>query len=290
MHRRFQIIIGGLFVAVAVFLEAVEFFKTLRDLFPTRLAGMISQLDVVVLFCVGILFLWLGKNPSNEGSNTPSGNTSANAGNATATATGNKIEQHFHFNGYTVDDLAGAIAEKLKKGDTSGVTAKDEADAATSPRLAVTDGFVQLEDVELQVPGTALVVGQLVKAKYSYANRGVLPVYEVQTWGLMQVLDPTRNSGPHLKAVMRLAAQDGHRKFPGAASLGVQRVNHSFAPLAEPFTQEQIEALENKSSALFLLVGGVWVDNQGEAHYWAVCQQAEFHQSLTWDHFAWRSL
>jgi hypothetical protein len=291
MHQRFRLIIGGGFVALAVFLEAVESFKTLRELFPARLAGMISQLDVVVLFCVGILFLWLGKNPHSEGSGAPSlNNTNTNAGNATATSTGNKIEQHFHFDGYPIENLASAIAEKLKEGDTSLVSAKDEADAATSPRLAVTDGFVQLENVELQVQSATLTAGQTVTAQYFYANRGALPVYEVQTWGLMQVLDPLKNSGPHLKAVMRAAAKEGHQKFPGAATLGVQRVAHSFAPLSEPFTQEQIESLGNKSALLFLLIGGVWVDNRGEVHYWAVCQQAEFHQGLTWDHYAWRSL
>jgi hypothetical protein len=289
MHRRFQYIIGGGFVAVAVFLEAVESFKTLRDLVPERWVGMISQLDVVLIFVIGVLFLWLGKNGDKEGSENPSTRSSANAGNATATATGNMFTQHLHIDGYPIEDLAAAIAEKLKKGDFSGISAKDERDAATPPRLVVTDGFIQFEDIELQVPSPQLESGQIISAKYAYANRGALPVYEVQSWGLMQVLDPALNSGPHLKAVMLAAAREGHSKFSGAATIGVQRTMYAFARLSEPFTQEQIDALEKRSSSLFLMVGGVWVDNDGNARYWAVCQRAEF-QDMSWDTVAWLHL
>jgi hypothetical protein len=290
VHRRFQLIVGGVFVAFAVFLEAVESFKVLREIVPEKLSGMINQLDVVLLFFVGILFLWLGKNPDKEGSqSSPAGNT-ANAGNATANATGNKVEQHFHLNGYPIDELADAIAQKLKTGETVGISAKDEKEAAAPPLLTKGDGFIQLEEVNLEVSAAELAVGGTVRAKYFYANRGVLPVYEVQTWGLMQILDQTLNSGPHLKAVMRAAAKDGHSKFPEAATVGVQLKRHAFAALNEPFTQNQLEALEDKSMSLFLLVGGVWVDNQGQTHFWAECQIAEFYQGLSWERFNWRTL
>jgi hypothetical protein len=288
MHRRFQLIVGGIFVALSVLLEAVESFNVLRELIPEKLAEKINQLNVVVLFCVGILFLWLGKNSHEEGSGSSPSIVTANAGNATAT--GNKIEQHFHIDGQPIEELATAIARQLKSGAAPLVSAKQEADAAVPPRLDVNDGFVQMEEVNLAVSSPELAAGQTVTATYFYANRGVLPVYEVQTWGLMQVLDPRSNSGAHLKAVMIAGAKEGHSKFPGAATLGVQRRNHAFAPLSEPFTQDQIDSLGNKTAMLFLLVGGVWVDNNGEPHFWAVCQQAEFRQGLTWNNFAWRDL
>jgi hypothetical protein len=291
MYRRSKLIVGGGFVLISVFLEAVELFKVIRELIPEGLAGKISQLDVLLILFIGIMFIWLGKTADKEGSDSPSSIANTNSvGNATATATGNKVETHFHFDGVSTDDLAKAIAKELKTGNTSGVSAEDEADATTSPRLVATDGFVQLENIELQVTSVVLEAGQTLRAKYFYANRGVLPVYEVQSWGLIQVLDPTLNPGPRLKAVMKAAARDGRNKFPGTGSLGVQRTNHAFAQLSEPFTKDQIEALGNKSAMLFLLIGGVWVDNLGEAHYWAVCQQAEFLAGLTWENYAWRDL
>lgn len=217
----------------------------------------------------------------------------SNANTATggyAIASGNVVNQYF-FDGAKVEDLAASLAEKLKTGNLR-FSAEEEKIAAAPPRLEVKDGFVQFEEVELQVPSPELQAGQRIVAKYHYANRGALPVYEVQTWGLMQVLDPAKNSGPHLKAVMKAAAEEGHRKFPGAATLGKQRTMHAFAPLSEPLTQEQVTALRNKSSALFLIVGWVWVDNQAKAHFWSVCQMAEFNdtQGLTWNNFAWKDL
>lgn len=219
------------------------------------------------------------------------GAITATAGNATATATGNVINQHqhFHFDGLKVEDLGNIIAEKLKAG-TMQMSAEEERIAAAPQRLAATDGFVQLETIDLQVPSPDLARGQWIKAKYSYANRGVLPVYEVQTWGFMLVLDIEKNSGPNLKAVMIAAAKEGHSKFPGAGSLGVQLSMHSFASLNEPLTQEQIDTLHSKSSALFLLIGGVWVDNQTETHFWAACRRAEFPVGLTWNSFTWTDL
>jgi hypothetical protein len=66
---------------------------------------------------------------------------------------------------------------------------------------------------------------------------------------------------------------------------------HAFAPLPEALTQETISALENKAVALFLRIGGAWVDNHGEAHYWAECKRADFSQGPpTWNSFQWTNL
>ena len=75
MHRRIQTVIGGVFVAVAVFLEAAEFFKMLRELIPASLAGMISQLDIILIFFVGILVILIGKNQHSEGKDAASVST-----------------------------------------------------------------------------------------------------------------------------------------------------------------------------------------------------------------------
>ena len=82
------------------------------------------------------------------------------------------------------DEIAEAVSKKLK----------DES------IFVPTDGFIQLEaeGSELEIPAIELKAGQTIRFKYFYANRGARPVYDVQSWGLMQVLDPSKNSANHL--------------------------------------------------------------------------------------------
>jgi hypothetical protein len=257
-------------------------------------------ITIMIVAWLSTAFIWVehirghkhnGSSDEPSSSKNFASSTTGSIDNSSS-AIGNKVELHQYFElpDELIDNLSTAIAEKLKTGDISGITAKDEADAIVTPLLSKDDGFIQLEGMNLEVTAKDLIVGGSVTAKYNYANRGILPVYEVQTWGLMQVLDSTKNSGPHLKAVMKVAAESGHRKFPGAATVGVQQEAHAFAPLHEPFTQVQLDALEKKSMSLFVLIGGVWVDNQRKAHFWAECRQAEFFQGLSWERFKWRSL
>ena len=70
----------------------------------------------------------------------------------------------------------------------------------------------------------------------------------------------------------------------------MQQRGFAYAPLSEPFTQEQINALQESREALFLLIGGIWKDNQQEVHYWSECQRVEMSNSLNWNNFSWRKL
>jgi hypothetical protein len=280
-------IVIGLVVTVAALSDVAEKAEVVRAHLPGWAIAH-SQGAIIASLIALIAYLLFSYGGEDKNAERPTINMTG----STATATGNVMEMHQHFDLplNLVSDLAAAVAEKLKAGMIGGISAEDEADAQTPPRLSNQDGFIQLEGVNLDVTAMALEAGHSVTSKYFYANRGTLPVYEVQTWGLMQVLDPSVNSGPLLKAVMIAAAKAGHEKYPGAATLGVQLKMHSLARLSEPFTNDQLTALEQKRMSLFLLIGGVWVDNHGAAHFWAACQMAEFYDGLSWERFNWKNL
>lgn len=153
------------------------------------------------------------------------------------------------------------------------------------------DGFVQLEDSKfnLQVPSVPLQDGQTFSLKYFYANRGGLPVYDVQTWGLLHIVIIEKNPEDHLRKVMLEGVKKGHEKFPDkGATLGVGIEHHSFATLTEPLTEKQIHAVKQGECALVLMVGGVWRDNRNEFHYWVEGRKAELPNFPELDPFRWK--
>jgi hypothetical protein len=163
-------------------------------------------------------------------------------------------------------------------------------DGQTPPLLVPGDGFVQLEGMEMQVPSRVLEIGQTFTVKYFYANRGGLPVYEVQTWGLMQILDPDLNPAGRLKEVMLTGVKDGHQKFPTGSTLGVGISNFSFAPLSESLTENQMASVKAGTLSVFLLIGGVWKDNRNEFHYWVECRRAKWPSFPSVENFNWLGL
>jgi hypothetical protein len=100
-------------------------FKVIRELIPEKLAGMISQTDFFLFMVIGFLLLWLGKNENEEETDKPpvsstSNNLSTGSINNSSSAVGNKIEQHFHFPEYPLENRAGAIANVQTMTDSPG--------------------------------------------------------------------------------------------------------------------------------------------------------------------------
>ena len=275
-------------------LEAVHFFDLIEQHIPDWIKPMISPEHNLILFGVGWLLAaaaWVEYRHALRKHDDESHSTGAAASN-TASSVGNVLEQHQHFHlpDYPMGDFAKALAGELKTGAAEKFSAANIDDEQTQIRIVPGDGFVQLENLELQVQAVTQQVGQTISVKYFYANRGGLPVYEVQTWGLLVILDPAKNSGPHMKSLMLASARDGHQKFPGAATLGVQQTGFAFAPLPEPFTQAQIDALSSQNEALFFLVCGVWKDNREQLHYWSACRKALLPASLNVEKMNWLNL
>lgn len=196
--------------------------------------------------------------------------------NPTATATvgnitviNNKVDS---------DEIAEAVAKKLEEGQLT---------------LSPGDGFVQLEDgkFNLQVPSVPLQPGQTFSLKYFYANRGGLPVYDVQTWGLMHILPVELNPAEHLNSVMLDGVKNGHEKFPNAGStLGVGIEFHNIAVLTEPLTEKHIRAVRQGVCALIFMVGGVWKDNRNHFHYWVEGRKAELPNFPDLAPFRWKAI
>ena len=201
----------------------------------------------------------------------------SNSFNPTASATGGSVT--VITNKVDPDEIAEAVAKRL-----------DE----SSPALSPGDGFVQLEteNMELQIPEPPpLKVGQTFSLKYHYSNRGGLPVYCVQTWGILHFLVIELNPPDRLKSLMLSAAQDGHTKFPnGGSTLSVGTNHWSFAALGTPLTEEQIEGVKQGIYGLFFVVGGVWKDNRDRLHFWSDGRMAELPHFPNLDVFHWRGI
>jgi hypothetical protein len=182
---------------------------------------------------------------------------------------------------------AGEIAKAVVK------HLKEEEKASDNPALSPGDGFVQLEDskTELLIPSMPLRVGDRFSLKYWFSNRGGLPVYDVQTWGILHILVPGLNPPGNLKRVMLEGVKQGHQEFPDSGStLGVGAELHGIAVIAEPLTKEQIDGVRDGSLALFFVMGGVWKDNKREFHYWVDGRVAQISNFPNLDGFSWRGL
>lgn len=280
--------------AIVTSIEATHAREFVERIIPKWLEPMIDPKFNLVVIAVGFFLMglaWLewrfGEQSHTKGHSGAAGVVNNTVGNPTATATGNQIVQNFNLPNYPMEDFAKVLASELK----AGAAEKIDVDANDSPAYLIPgDGFVQLEDLEFIVQAVTLEVEHTINLKYMYANRGGLPVYEVQTWGLLTILDPAKNPAPQLKALMLASARDGHKRFPGAATLGVQRTGFSYAPLPEALTQTQINSLRDQSESLFFLVCGVWKDSRGQVHFWSAAQKAILQPSLSLDKMSWMNL
>jgi hypothetical protein len=283
------LVAAALVVALGILFELVHNFEIIDHITPEPVKRMLTDKVVGMLLLAAIVllgYLWYEFLHHRETEAVPVGPVSN-----TATATGNIFEQHQHFHlpDYPLGDFAKALATELKSGAAEKFSAVN-ATEQTQVRLIPGDGFIQLENWEFQVQAVTQQVGHTVSIKYWYANRGGLPVYEVQSWGLLVILNPEKNSGPHLKSLMLASAKDGHQKYPGGATLGVQQTAFAFAPLPEPFTEMQIDALSSQREALFFLVCGVWKDNSDQPHYWSECRKALLPTTLSVEGMNWLNL
>jgi hypothetical protein len=224
---------------------------------------------IVFLFQFKAIQHLVGVQPINHSALPAPANSVATATGGSVTIINNEVDSN---------EIAEAVAKKL-----------DE----KAPSLKPGDGFVQLENskMELQIPSIPLKAGQKFSLKYHYENRGGLPVYDVQTWGLLHILSVELNPPGHLKSIMLDAAKQGREKFPNAGgTLGVGCEHYSFAALSEPLTDDQILGVKKGELALFFIVGGVWRDSRNQFHYWVDGRKAEIPDFPELGSFRWKGI
>jgi hypothetical protein len=228
-----------------------------------------------------------GGNASGGNAHAAGGNATSTGGSATATV---EVHQHNHlmFPPALIDELARELGERLRTGVNNAPLPGNQ--EPITP-IAVGDGFIQLEEANLEVTANPLGVGDSITVRYKYANRGQLPVSAVQTWGTTVVAGIRQNSGDSLRNLMLDAARDGHRRFPNSGvTIGVQIEQYGLAPMQAQLTQDQMESIRNGSYALFFAVCGVWRDNSGSLHYWAASRIAEVPAFPDLAGFRWRNI
>jgi hypothetical protein len=264
---------------------------------PKWLASMIDERFNAVLMVVGLLTLLIvffelrGEKKKNSNlHDSPARveqSTTTNLGNATATATGNKIEQHFYGHQYDLDDIAEAVTGRLKKEGGGIIDSSEKVGVNTSSRRSASGGFVQFErrsiaidseeNVERIVAGD-LQVGEVIKLKFEYANRGSRPVFDNQSWGLIVIVDPAKNPGARLREVMLNGIKAGYENFKNFGNeLGVGIKGHNFAQ-STPLTQEELEGLKQGTLRVHIMLGGGWTDENGERFYWTRAEWTNWPQ------------
>jgi|ERR1700733_3952244 len=152
------------------------------------------------------------------------------------------------------------------------VSPKEEAKDLSS------EGFVQFENRNLELPSQFLQAGQQMRMKFAFANKGLVPVYDVQSWGVMMVLNRKVNDIVRTKEVFHQSVATGYEKFKGSGStLGVGIENFNYAPLNnERLTEEDITNLKNKDWNLYFMAVGAWRNSSEKPNFWIQCEWIEF--------------
>jgi len=268
MRRQvFEIGVGGIVFTVAALLGVGHIFDVLDKFMPERMASVITDKVLILTMIAGLVVAVIGwfdykhEKGKQHGTSPESPHAPPITNTNTATATGGSVHITNTFQ-VPVDELAEAVAKRVRQ-----------------EILNPGDGFVQIDDkrLELQIPSNPLQAGQTFSLKYFCENRGGLPVYDVQSWGILNILSPELNSMDHLKRVMRDSAIQGRDKFPNHGStLGAGGESFNYAVLAEPLTDEQIHGMRAGTLSLFFVVGGVWRDNDNKFHYWSDGRKGDF--------------
>jgi hypothetical protein len=148
-------------------------------------------------------------------------------------------------------------------------------------------GFVQFEgrsividrqeDVK-RISDGYLRVGEIIKVKFTYANRGPRPVLDAQSWGVVVCVDPAKNPGKQLREVMLRGITVGYEQFKGSGNdLGAGMDAFNFAQ-SVPLTEEDIDGLKTGTLRVHLLLGGAWSDATGRRLYWTNAEWTNWPQ------------
>jgi hypothetical protein len=189
------------------------------------------------------------------------------------------------------EEFAKMVVEELKKAGGGIEPPKELEDPQVIPPG---EGFVQFENRSIviereedakRITEGDLRVGEIIKVKFTIANRGQRPVHDCQSWGHVVCVDPAKNPGKQLREVWLRGIKVGYEQFKKSGNdLGVGKEEFNFGQ-STPLTKEELDGLKNGSLRVHVLLGGAWSDAKGNRFYWTNAEwtnwpQVPFAQSL----------
>ena len=155
-------------------------------------------------------------------------------------------------------------------------------------------GFVQYEDNKGIVADSVqslnnLRVGQVLKINFTMANRGLRPVDDVQSWGLIGIVDPNKNPGKNIRQILLESAKTSYDKAKGAGGpLGVNQSMWNTA-VGTPITQTELDGLKDRSLRIHFMAFGAWTDERNRRGYWTHCEWTNWPGDATTTNWVWKA-
>jgi len=170
----------------------------------------------------------------------------------------------------------------------------------TTTEVAPSNGFVQFESKDLIFPR----IGYPLQIKFAFANRGTRPVTDVQSWGMILLVDPVKNPPLRMKELFSDSFRNGYQKFTGEGStLGIGISNWNVATSTTIFpesdtapatqslvlTQDLIDQLKDSKLRVYFGAGGGWKDEAHHQSYWNECEWADWNAYPDFSQIIWHN-
>jgi hypothetical protein len=167
----------------------------------------------------------------------------------------------------------------------------NKADDSKEVKIVEPLGFIQFEKSELQFPTIKLEAGKQLLIKYTIANRGLVPVHKVQTWGVIWPMMRDDENAVKSKETFQKTNIEAFEKFKDqGGTLGVNMENFNYAQLnGGSLSEQDLESLRSGKWALYFVAFGGWRDSKGDPHYWLNCQFINFPKDLDIAKAVWRT-
>jgi len=190
------------------------------------------------------------------------------------------------------EELAKKLAEELKRIEGADPSKSIEEQQV----IPKDDGFVQFESREIAIEKKEdeqritegnLRIGEIIRVRFTFANRGTKPVFDCQSWGTVVCVDPAKNPGKQLRDVMLRGIKVGYEKFKHSGNdLGAGIENFNFAQ-STPLTKDEIDGLRTGSIRIHLILGGAWSNKTGDQFFWTNAEWTNWPQ-VTLDKSFWK--
>jgi hypothetical protein len=183
------------------------------------------------------------------------------------------------------EEFAKQVIQEFRKVNIETAQTGESAEEAES--VPYGEGFVQLEDrsIAIESPDDLarvaqgdLRVGEIIKVKFTVANRGPRPVLDCQSWGLIVCVDPTKNPGKQLRDVMLQGVKVGYEQFKKSGNaLGAGKEVFNFAQ-STPLTKADLDGVKEGTLRVHVLLSGAWSDSKGHPFYWTNAEWTNWPQ------------
>lgn len=183
------------------------------------------------------------------------------------------------------EEFAKQVIQELRKINVEAAQTADSTEETQN--VPYGEGFVQLEGrsiaIESQDDLTRVAqgdrrVGEIIKVKFTMANRGPRPVLDCQSWGLIVCVDPAKNPGKQLRDVMLQGVKVGYEQFKKSGnSLGAGKEVFNFAQ-STPLTKEDLDGVKEGTLRVHVLLSGAWSDSKGHPFYWTNAEWTNWPQ------------